>query len=204
MSEEVKLSTDPSSTYTLWRLRHVAEATPSAMRELLSSREWKTQTGELAIQVVKLQLQIYDQNLKAAAQISGSANRVPSPMEAAARKLAESLDDDPDASPYVSVYAGNKPQNPNSISKWTSTPGYFKTKTGSEHAKFETQTPPGTSGSSHSINLAAFLGPRATTKADISRSLVPKWMDSNVSTLTVSRTSISNRISTILPVALID
>ncbi|KAG8850194.1 hypothetical protein FRB91_009282, partial [Serendipita sp. 411] len=91
MSTEVEDTANSASKYTLWRLGCVAEATPSAMRELLSLKKWETRTGELAIAVVKLQLQIYDQNLKAAAQtISGSTNRVPSLMETAARKLADS------------------------------------------------------------------------------------------------------------------
>ncbi|KAG8866815.1 hypothetical protein FRC20_007474 [Serendipita sp. 405] len=97
MSTEVEDTANSASKYTLWRLGCVAEATPSAMRELLSLKKWETRTGELAIAVVKLQLQIYDQNLKAAAQtISGSTNRVPSLMETAARKLADSLEDDPE------------------------------------------------------------------------------------------------------------
>ncbi|KAG8834292.1 hypothetical protein FRC20_007488 [Serendipita sp. 405] len=97
MSTKVEDTADPVSTYNLWRLGCLAEATPSTMRELLSLKRWRTRMGELAIRVVELQLQIYDQNLKAAAQtISGSTNRVPSLMEAAARKLADSLEDDPE------------------------------------------------------------------------------------------------------------
>ncbi|KAG8840647.1 hypothetical protein FRB91_005843, partial [Serendipita sp. 411] len=97
MSTKVEDTADPVSTYNLWRLGCLAEATPSTMRELLSLKRWRTRMGELAIRVVELQLQIYDRNLKAAVQtISGSTNRVPSLMEAAARKLADSLEDDPE------------------------------------------------------------------------------------------------------------
>ncbi|KAG8831072.1 hypothetical protein FRC17_003737 [Serendipita sp. 399] len=57
----------------------------------------ENRTGELAIQVVKLQLQVYNQNLHTASQTTiDSTNPKPGSAEAAALKIAESLGDDPE------------------------------------------------------------------------------------------------------------
>ncbi|KAG8810839.1 hypothetical protein FRC17_002740 [Serendipita sp. 399] len=83
--------------YRNWRLPWVAEAAPSAIRELIGSQNWKGKTGELAIETVKLQLQVYEQNLEAASRTTSNSKKpVPSLVEVAARKLAESLEDDPE------------------------------------------------------------------------------------------------------------
>ncbi|KAG8831071.1 hypothetical protein FRC17_003736 [Serendipita sp. 399] len=85
------------SKYQRWRLPCVANAAPSAIRELIASQNWENKTGELAIETVKLQLKIYEQNLRAALQTASNLKKpVPSLMEVAARKLAESLEDDPE------------------------------------------------------------------------------------------------------------
>ncbi|KAG8831070.1 hypothetical protein FRC17_003735 [Serendipita sp. 399] len=88
--------------YQKWRLSWVAEATPSAIRELIGSKNWKGKTGELTIETVRLQLRVYEQNLNAASRIiSSSEEPVRSLVEVAARKLVESLEDDPEGMDIV-------------------------------------------------------------------------------------------------------
>ncbi|KAG8760742.1 hypothetical protein FRC14_002038 [Serendipita sp. 396] len=78
----------------------IATAAPPAMRKLLLSHSWTDQMGELAIRAVKLQLEVYNENMKAVKTSSSGASTqgkaVTTLFDEVVKKISALLEEDAD------------------------------------------------------------------------------------------------------------
>lgn len=89
------------------------------MRELLYSRIWRGNTGELAIKTLQLQIDTYKQNLEASAT-DQTVQPITTLFDAVVQKLGKIIEEDPENADAISSFIN--PTVAGAVWKWTNIP----------------------------------------------------------------------------------